>query len=61
MQKTEGRLATRAQYEVPQVVCFQYETEGGILTTSSDPINAATSFGLRGQETETSGSFWDNQ
>ena len=61
MQKTEGRFALRAQYEAPQVVCFQYETEGGILTTSSDPINATTSFGLRGQETETSNSFWDNK
>ena len=61
MQKTEGRLTTRAQYEAPQTVCFQYETEGGILSASSDPINAATSFGLKGQETETSSSFWDNQ
>ena len=61
MQKTESKLATRAQYEAPQVVCFQCETESGILSTSGDPINAATTFGLKGQETETSGSFWDNQ
>ena len=63
MQKTESksRFATRAKYEAPQTVCFQCETEGGILATSSDPINASTTFGLKGQETETSGSFWDNQ
>ena len=51
----------RTKYEAPQTVCFQCETESGILATSSDPINASTTFGLKGQETETGSSFWDNQ
>ena len=59
--KTESKLATRAMYEAPQVVCFRYEAEGGILSASSDPVNANTSFGLNGQETETDGGFWNNQ
>jgi len=61
MQKTESRFATRTTYEAPQVVCFSYETEGSILTTSNDPINTSTSFGLNSQETENSGGFWDNK
>jgi len=61
MQKTESRFALQAKYEAPQTVCFQCETEGAILSTSVDPINATTTFGLRGQETETSSSFWNNQ
>ena len=59
--KTETLLDTRAAYKAPQVVCFRYEAEGGILSASSDPINTNTSFGLNGQETETDGGFWNNQ
>ena len=61
MQETEIRFALRAQYEAPQVMCFHYETEGGILSASKEkPIDTTTSFDLRGQETETDSNFWSN-
>ena len=64
--KQENEFSTRTRYEAPQVVCFQYEAERGILTGSTPPeppavpvVNATTSFGLTGQNTETRDGFWE--